>query len=108
VSRFTVAAIGALHPAGHQQDAAAAAIRQETRMRKIVIAGVAALGLLAVGFTAMGQPASTNQAAAQASGADIGVARHSLQAMIGTDRSTRPLLVADVQFSGLAARSVLV
>jgi hypothetical protein len=77
-------------------------------MRKIVIAGVAALGLLAVGFTAMGQPASANQAAAQGSGADIGVARHSLMAMIGTDRSTRPLLVADAQFSGLAARSVLV
>jgi hypothetical protein len=63
-------------------------------MRKIVVASVAALGFLAVGFTVMGHPASYNQADAEGSGADIRTPRNALLAMIGTDRATRPLLVA--------------
>jgi hypothetical protein len=71
-------------------------------MRKIIIAGVAALGLLAVGFTVMGHPASYRQAEADGSGADVRMTRPALTAMIGTDRSSRPLLVAYIQSAGLA------
>jgi hypothetical protein len=71
-------------------------------MRKIVIAGVAALGLLAVGFTVMGHPASYNQADAEGSGVDVRATGHSLMAMIDTDHRTRPVLVSYVQTSKLA------
>jgi hypothetical protein len=76
-------------------------------MRKMFIAGVAAIGLLAVGFTVMGHPASYNQADAVGSGADVRATGHNLIAMIDTDHSTRPVLVAYVRSASLA-RSLLV
>jgi hypothetical protein len=76
-------------------------------MRKIVIAGVAALGLLAVGFTVMGHPASYNQADAEGSGADVRITGRGVMAMIDTDQGGRPALAAYVQSASLA-RSLLV
>jgi len=63
-------------------------------MRKIVVAGAAALGFLAVAMTVMGHPASFNQAGAEGSGADVRMTRHSLFALTDVDNSRRPLLVA--------------
>jgi hypothetical protein len=75
-------------------------------MRKIVIAGVAALGLLAVGLTVMGHTASYNQAQTER-GTDVRVTRRSPLAMIDTDQTSRPVLAANVRSAGLA-RSLLV
>jgi len=76
-------------------------------MRKFVLSGVAALGFLAVGMTVMGQPAAFRQADAEGSGADVRVTRHNLVAMVDTNHTKRPLLVADARTASLA-RSLLV
>lgn len=63
-------------------------------MRKFVLSGVAALGFLAIGLTVLGHPAIVRQADADGSGADVRATRHNLVAMIDTNRTGRPLLVA--------------
>ena len=75
-------------------------------MRKIILSGGAAIGLLAVGMTVIGQPAAF-RLAADGSGADVRVTRHNLVAMADTDHTSRPLLVADARTASLA-RSLLV
>ena len=62
-------------------------------MRKLVLSGVTALGFLAVGLAVFGHAGSFRQADAQGSGADVGVIRQNLVAMIDTSHG-RPLLVA--------------
>ena len=64
-------------------------------MRKTIISGVVALGLLAVATTVLGHPASFNQADAAGTGADLRVTRYNLIAVAEAGRAGRPLLVAD-------------
>ena len=75
-------------------------------MRKTAIAGVAALGLLAAGFTVMGHPASTNQARAEEGQAGTRVTHHSRMAMISTDRAGRKAMAADAQSASVQSASM--
>jgi hypothetical protein len=63
-------------------------------MRKIVLSGVAALGFLAIGMAAMPHGSPIRQAQADGIGADVRITRHSALAMIDTNGSRRPMLVA--------------
>jgi hypothetical protein len=74
-------------------------------MRKTAIAGVAALGLLTVGFTVMGHPASYDQAKAEGGHAGVRVTRHSRLAMLAANQPRRKGLAADPQ-SASPARSL--
>ncbi len=62
-------------------------------MRKFVVSAVAALGFLAIGMTVFAQPVAV-RTAAEGSGADVRMTRHTMVAMIDTNHNTRPLLVA--------------
>jgi hypothetical protein len=66
-------------------------------MRKIVLSGVAAVGLLAIGLTVFGHAVGFSQADAEGSGADVRVTRHNPVAMADA-RQSRPLLVAMMLF----------
>ncbi len=77
-------------------------------MRKIVLTGVAALGLFMVGLTASVHTTSLRQADAEGGAATSPVSRHSVMAMAATNHNrAQSLLVADTRTASLA-RSLLV
>ncbi len=63
-------------------------------MHKIVLAGVATLGFLAIGMAVVPHASAIRQAQADGNGADVRITRHSALAMIDTNGSRRPMLVA--------------
>ncbi len=62
-------------------------------MRKMVLSGATALGFLAIGLTVFSHAGAARLADTEGSGVDVRVSGRNL-AMINTDRTTRPLLVA--------------